>query len=588
MKMEPEIQRKVEEAVKDMLKRADMENMNQFKLRLAVSERLGLDLSGIEHKRFIKDVIDSFLLSTADETSRNGAETETKIGDGIIDSSLLPSDETARNGAETETKIGDGVINSSLLPTADDTGCEGVETETKLGEEIAERDTVVQGDETEQKAEVKKIIVRDRVLCELSNKKSVVLKAFKGNPYLSIGEHHLREGKQITTGKGINLSAEQWSIIKKNIPAIQEAIKKMNSNLMRSEPDGEQNTTVSNSAIDFTDEFVPIETTRFDGNNYHLWAAKMEFFLKQLKLLYVLTGQCPSSACGLEASTEELDQAKAARQKWVRDDYLCRQNILNSLCDRLYHEYSKKSKNAKELWDELKLIYEYDPHGTRRHQVSNYINFQMVEEKSVLEQVQELNKIADNIVAAGMFLDENFHVSAVIAKFPQSWKHFSIKLMHEEHLPILMLMDRVKAEEESGNRTRQLDTFKFVNFQPSKGHGPRMEDIKLGLTCNKREAETAGRVMICHTCSKMGHISRYCHSKKSDRHANGKPFDGEANEKPFDKEAKEKSDREANRKQFNEEANEKPFDKEDNENLVRDNSNIYMVADIDMADSNKV
>lgn len=165
--MEPEIQRKVEEAVKDMLKRADMENMNQFKLRLAVSERLGLDLSGIEHKRFIKDVIDSFLLSTADETSRNGAETETKIGDGIIDSSLLPSDETARNGAETETKIGDGVINSSLLPTADDTGCEGVETETKLGEEIAERDTVVQGDETEQKAEVKKIIVRDRVLCEV-------------------------------------------------------------------------------------------------------------------------------------------------------------------------------------------------------------------------------------------------------------------------------------------------------------------------------------------------------------------------------------------------------------------------------------
>jgi len=39
---------------------------------------------------------------------------------------------------------------------------------------------------------------------------------------------------------------------------------------------------------------TPAETIRFDGKNFDHWRQKMEFFLKQLKIVYVLTDPCPT------------------------------------------------------------------------------------------------------------------------------------------------------------------------------------------------------------------------------------------------------------------------------------------------------
>lgn len=123
---------------------------------------------------------------------------------------------------------------------------------------------------------------------------------------------------------------------------------------------------------------------------------------------------------GPKASTEEIAQAKAADQKWMSDDRMCRHNILISLSDHLLYLYSKKPTTAKELWEELKLLHLYEEYGTKRSQVKKYIEFQMVEEKPVLEQIQELNCIADKIAAGGMLIEEKFHVSVIISKLPPS------------------------------------------------------------------------------------------------------------------------------------------------------------------------
>ena len=251
-----------------------------------------------------------------------------------------------------------------------------------------------------------------------------------------------------------------------------------------------------------------VETNRFDGKNYEFWAQQMELLLKRLKIEYVLSEPCPSVTLGPEASTQEVTRAKAAEQKWMNDDYLCFRNILNSLSDNLFNLYSKKTMTAKELWEELKLVHLCEEYRTRRSQVKKYIEFQIVEEKSVLEQVQKINNIADSIVAAGMTIEEKFHVSVIISKLPPSWKDVCIKLMCEEYLPFWMLMNRLCVEEELRSQGKQKvpDLVGYSN-QPDKNVSYPKSHF---FHTKKRDLEMD---KVCHSCGRKGHISQNCRSK---------------------------------------------------------------------------
>jgi len=58
---------KIEETVKSILSESDMDQMTEFKLRLDASAKLGIDLSGTNHKKLVRDVLEVFLLSTPGE-----------------------------------------------------------------------------------------------------------------------------------------------------------------------------------------------------------------------------------------------------------------------------------------------------------------------------------------------------------------------------------------------------------------------------------------------------------------------------------------------------------------------------------------
>lgn len=59
---------RIRQTVMEVLKNSDMEEMTEFKVRVEASERLGIDLSDANHKRFIRGVVESFLLSTTEST----------------------------------------------------------------------------------------------------------------------------------------------------------------------------------------------------------------------------------------------------------------------------------------------------------------------------------------------------------------------------------------------------------------------------------------------------------------------------------------------------------------------------------------
>uniref|UniRef100_A0A5B6Z5E3 Putative RNA polymerase II transcriptional coactivator KELP n=1 Tax=Davidia involucrata TaxID=16924 RepID=A0A5B6Z5E3_DAVIN len=156
-----------------------MDETTEYKVRKLASDRLGLDLSEADRKMFVRQVVESYL---ADQQSKPQPET-----DAAKQAEEEPEEEEEEEEEERKRKRGGGA------KEYDDDG--------------------------------------DLIICKLSERRRVTVQDFRGKTLVSIREYYRRDGKELPTSKGISLTAEQWSSFKKNVPAIEKAIGKMESRL---------------------------------------------------------------------------------------------------------------------------------------------------------------------------------------------------------------------------------------------------------------------------------------------------------------------------------------------------------------------
>ncbi|CAA0823576.1 zinc knuckle (CCHC-type) family protein, partial [Striga hermonthica] len=81
--------------------------------------------------------------------------------------------------------------------------------------------------------------------------------------------------------------------------------------------------------------------------------------------------------------------------------------VLNGLSNELYNVYSSVG-SAKELWDALEKKYKTEDAGAKKFVVGKFLEFKMVDTKTVVSQVQEFQLILHDIHAEGMSLSESF------------------------------------------------------------------------------------------------------------------------------------------------------------------------------------
>lgn len=83
----------------------------------------------------------------------------------------------------------------------------------------------------------------------------------------------------------------------------------------------------------------------FEGQRVKMWRNKMEYLLKVMKTLYVLSTDCLEPYGDGPTGIYQSD--------WLKyDDFDCRNEILNHLGNSLYGVFSK-FKIAKKLWEAL-------------------------------------------------------------------------------------------------------------------------------------------------------------------------------------------------------------------------------------------
>ena len=134
---------------------------------------------------------------------------------------------------------------------------------------------------------------------------------------------------------------------------------------------------------------------------------------------------------------------------WKHSEFLCKNYILNGLDNTLYNVYSP-IQTARELWESLDRKYKTEDVGMKKFVVGRFLDYKMVDSKTIISQVQDLQVILHEIHAEGMMLSESFQVAAIIEKLQPNWKHFKNYLKHKrKEMKLEDLIVRLRIEEDN-------------------------------------------------------------------------------------------------------------------------------------------
>ncbi|XP_022849837.1 uncharacterized protein LOC111371918 [Olea europaea var. sylvestris] len=218
------------------------------------------------------------------------------------------------------------------------------------------------------------------------------------------------------------------------------------------------------------------KSEKFTGVDFKRWQQKMLFYLTTLNLVKILKEDAPTVE-----EKETNSQKRAACDAWSHSDFLCRNYILNCLDNTLYNVYYS-IKTAKLLWESLEEKYKTEDAGLKKFVVGKFLDFKMVDSKTVMTQVQEIQLILHDIHAEGMKLCEPFQIKI------------------EE--------DNRNAEKKS--RKQQMET--KVNLVK-----PNTSKKRKHPNNNKQKSKAKKFKRDCYNCGKPGHIVKDCRQKKQNK-----------------------------------------------------------------------
>jgi hypothetical protein len=87
---------------------------------------------------------------------------------------------------------------------------------------------------------------------------------------------------------------------------------------------------------------------------------------------------------------------------------------------------------AHELWDALDHKYVESNVGCELYVNDQYHEYKMVDDRSIMEQVHEIQLLVEELAHFDCVLPDRFMVGGIIAKLPPSWKYFSMSLKHKK------------------------------------------------------------------------------------------------------------------------------------------------------------
>jgi len=152
-----------------------------------------------------------------------------------------------------------------------------------------------------------------------------------------------------------------------------------------------------------------------DGTNYKRWSQKLLFYFEQLEIDYVLTTDLfydkntdvdftePSTPAVPKTPSIPLDDA--TKKKLEKDNKLAWSYLLNNMSNPLVDPFVN-FKYAKLIWTKLDAKYGSDDARKKKYILSKWPQFQITDEKPLMEQVHTYKNLCAKVLAEGMKMCE--------------------------------------------------------------------------------------------------------------------------------------------------------------------------------------
>ncbi|XP_060170992.1 uncharacterized protein LOC132601970 [Lycium barbarum] len=128
---------------------------------------------------------------------------------------------------------------------------------------------------------------------------------------------------------------------------------------------------------------------KFTGANFKGWQQRMFFWLTTLGMQKFTSEDPPVPAADMPDNQKFM-----VTEAWKQADFLCKGYILSALEDDLYNVYSAV-ETSKELWSALEKKYKTEDACLKKFVVAKFLDYKMVDGKTVGTQIEEDNKTAD-------------------------------------------------------------------------------------------------------------------------------------------------------------------------------------------------
>lgn len=137
-------------------------------------------------------------------------------------------------------------------------------------------------------------------------------------------------------------------------------------------------------------EFVKFD--KFGGRKFVVWKDKL-FLLTALKISYILDSDIPSL---IKPTPEDNDQVNEQRKKQEEDKLLCKGHTLNNKSGSFYNLFTSVMP-PKEIWKALGFKLNSQKQGVDKFQLIKHFEYSMVDNVSIIGQVQQLQILVFNL-----------------------------------------------------------------------------------------------------------------------------------------------------------------------------------------------
>ncbi|KAK8635369.1 hypothetical protein V6N13_004108 [Hibiscus sabdariffa] len=294
-----------------------------------------------------------------------------------------------------------------------------------------------------------------------------------------------------------------------------------------------------------------------DGFNYRRWSQRIMIFFEQLDLDHVLLNPVPiflviTTPMSLDAdavTTEgdgEPDAAAAttvtavtAAEKYAKVNKTVRGHLLSHMSNKLFDMFHKE-RSAKVIWDTLEKKYGADDADIKKYVVGEWLRFKMTDEKPIMYQVHDYEKLVSDILAEGMKMCEVLQANVLVEKLPKSWSDYRNSLKHKKRdIPLEELVAHMKIEEANRLKDKVTHSISQLSCKANLVESGGASGSKLKRTTKKggqnqarkpKPQKTAnfkkpgkpkpdGRTVKCYVCGLAGHKAYQCQHRGDRQHA---------------------------------------------------------------------